>query len=57
MLHRNRLFVTEEVTTMTWTCKKCGWPNLMDMDHCHHCGTPRRNGRSGRAFRRIMYRH
>ncbi len=26
---------------MTWTCPKCGKPNLMSQTHCNRCGTSR----------------
>ena len=26
---------------MTWTCPKCGKPNLMEQTHCNNCGTSR----------------
>ena len=30
---------------MTWTCKNCGWPNLMEDYVCHHCGKGTRPGK------------
>lgn len=29
---------------MTWTCPKCGKPNLMEQRTCNNCGTSRPAG-------------